>query len=559
MSSRAGGFLVVVAGLVACAPASKKVGASEQESVSRCAAAASMERGTPFEPSRWTQGRDDWGQAASHGTAPGATGDGYRLEVREGNAYASLSLPASASLQPGTYALSFKATATRIDGTCAGSDAWVEVGLLDHAFTRDNANDARIFSRTVVDDFGSTCTRFVSYAPKLSATLEPGGVLTFVLKAGSAGNGGVAATFDDLSLTCTSGACMTCGEGGGPPAPSTGCETRGSLKACASSVTVDQDFDVRLENGRPRYETHERRPTRHEMVTLSNGKVELAFMKSAMGARLYSAKARGQELLYQNPTPRVQANWGQGGFPVFGGVESAWPVEEHGYYGNLAWEGRVAWSPNGVAFVARGAGSSVDGSAAAVTITTTLPAGSEAWTQRVELTGNAGAENMYYTNIMIDGGSKEQPADLEVIIPGMSRAQVHSRGDQDGWLPEAGGEFAWPVHQGRDVSRMNTTVASWLGMFAPSGAARVKRYGTFDHGRRHGLAVLAADTTGFYPKFFCGRGITADASGSNKAYCEMWFSPNARTFWDHPKLTGPTLVHEVKIVPFFDRAAFDTL
>lgn len=555
-----------------CAPAADDGAATDApEIVSRCAVTAAMEPGTSSEPSRWTQGKDDWGSPGTHRAATGASGAGYGIQVREGNTYASLVLTEGASLRPGRYDLSFKVRTSKLDGGCASaSSQWVEAGLKSGAFAREDMNEARWFTRAVVDDFGASCDRFASFTLGRPVELTRGGSLGVALKVGASGGGGIDATFDDVTLTCTGGDCMTCGTGGGNGGggngggTTPGCETRGSLRACASSVEVAQDFDVSAgSDGKQRYATHERRPTRHDTVTLSNGAgVELTFLKTAMGARLYSAKARGAELLYTNPTPRVQSNWGQGGFPVFGGVESAWPVEEHGYYGHLAWESRLAWSAGAVAFIAEGTGASADGSPATVTITTTLAEGKESWTQRVELSGRPGAENMYYTNVMVDAGSKDRPADLEVIIPGLTRAQVHSRGDDDGFLPAGASspsaEFDWPIHAGRDVSRMNTTIKSWLGMFVSSGSPRATRYGYFDHDRRRGLAVVATDGVGFYPKFFCGRGITADASASGKAYCEMWFSPNARTFWDHPTLAAATLVHEVRVVPFFERSAFDT-
>jgi hypothetical protein len=558
--------------LVACSiEPSETTGESEQHATERCGFTGTMEPGTATDVARWTQGRDDWGQPASHHAGTGASGLGYTIDVRQGNAYATLVLTEGPRLRAGTYELSFKARTSRLDAqACAstGDQQWVEAGLKPGGFAREDINERRWFTRAIVDDFNASCNHFGSFAPRLSAELAPGGSLGIALKVGTSG-APISATFDDLALTCTGGACMAC-DGAQPTTPTNptnptpdgaGCEVRGAVRACAASVDVQQDFDVRLEGGRQRFATHERRPTKHEAVTISNDKgIALTFLKTAMGARLYSAKARGRELLYQNPTPRVQGNWGQGGFPVFGGVESAWPVEEHGYFGNLAWDGSVTWpAPGVVSFVARGTGASVDGSPATVTITTSLGQGRESWVQRVEIQGRPGAENMYFTNVMVDAGSKDRPADLEVIIPGITRAQVHSRGDADRWLPDAGGEFDWPMHAGHDVSHMNTAISSWLGMFVTNGTARSQRYGYFDHTKGQGLAVLAKDGVGFYPKFFCGRGITDDASGSGKAYCEMWFSPNARTFWDHPTLASATTVHEVRIAPFFDRAAFATL
>jgi hypothetical protein len=43
-----------------------------------------------------------------------------------------------------------------------------------------------------------------------------------------------------------------------------------------------------------------------------------------------------------------------------------------------------------------------------------------------------------------------------------------------------------------------------------------------------------SSTQGFYPKVFCGPTITIDWSDDKLAYCEMWFSPNAPSFWHGP-------------------------
>lgn len=557
---------------VACsAPVDESETSTAAQTSAKCAFTASMEPGSASAPASWKRGRDGWGREAEHGSLPGASGSGYKLAVSEGNAYAALSLSESASLRAGRYALSFKLKTERIAGGCASSaEQWVEVGAKSGELETSDFNEGAYFSRAAMDDLSASCESFRTYPTSIMVDLARGGKVGLALKVGStAAGGGTNATFDDVTLTCVSGDCMSCasptrpdpGEPAEPAGP--GCETRGSVKTCGGSIEVQQEFSVDRDNaGHQKYATFGRRATQHETVTLENDRgVKLTFLRSSMGARLYRAVARDRELLYQNPTPRVQSNWGQGGFPVFGGVESAWPVEEHGYYGNLAWQSRVAWGAGSVSFIAVGTGASADGSPATVTLTTTLRAGEEAWHQQVELSGQAGAENMYYTNMMIDAGRKESPADIEVIMPGVTRAQVHSRGGDDflpGGANSTSAEFGWPLHDGRDVSHVNTTLRDWLGLFVAEGTARSRAYGFFNHapGAGFGLAVLAEDAAGYHPKFFCGKGITADASGSGKAYCEMWFSPNARTFWDHPRLGASPLVHSVKIAPFFDRASF---
>jgi hypothetical protein len=560
-------FASLVAAACSSAPADTET-ASAAQTAAPCTFVATMEPSTASAPDAWKRGRDGWGRDASYGAAAGATGAGLEIVVPEGNAYASLTLSEGPSLRAGRYALSFAVRASRLAGGCpSAAEQWVEVGAKAGAFEPSHFNEGAYFSRAATDDLAAACAGARRYTSGVTVDLARGGSAGLAVKVGStAAGGGTRAVFDDVTLTCVSGACMECASPTRPeptdPSESPGCEARGALRACKGAIEVQQDFSVEADgNGRQHYASHERRVTRHETVTLSNDRgVSLTFLRTTMGARLYSAVAGGRELLYQNPTPRVQSNWGQGGFPVFGGVESAWPVEEHGYYGNLDWQSRVSWADGEVRFVATGRGASVDGSPAEVTITTALRAGEAAWHQDVSLTGQLRAENMYYTNIMVDAGSKDAPADIEAILPGVTRAQVHSRGPADDFLPaganDTSAELGWPWHAGRDVSHINTTVRDWLGLFVAAGTPRSRAFGFFRHGGGFGLAVLAEDAAGFFPKLFCGRGITADASGSGKAYCEVWFSPNARTFWEHPRLGATPLRHAVKIVPVFDRAAF---
>lgn len=357
---------------------------------------------------------------------------------------------------------------------------------------------------------------------------------------------------------------LRCDTGGGPVSGSTfkgpGCETHGSITACTSTLTLYQDF--RVEKGGDGHQTYSSVPDperimTHPTVTVTNGAgLKLTFMhdaqngKGVMGSRLYQAELGGHALLYNNWNgdkgfARVQSNWGQGGFPVFGGVESAFPVEEHGYYGNLEWESELVFGDDGSArMVAKTKGVNSE----EVTVTTILEPNARSWRQRVDVKANPGTEVMYYTNVMVPAGRHDRAEDIEVLLPGVTKAQVHSRGGGDGWLPGDGGWFDWPNHAGHPVSHVNTEVKDWLGLFTES---PLPRYGFFNHSRGEGLVVIAEPGKATHPKFFCGNGITAGASSTGNSYCEMWFSPNARSFWDHPTLANGTLSEEVRIAPIF--------
>jgi len=211
-------------------------------------------------------------------------------------------------------------------------------------------------------------------------------------------------------------------------------------------------------------------PKSYHLVTLENRWLRLSVMPE-LGGRLYQLvfKPTGNNELYQNPVIKPSP-WGPGaqgnGWLAAGGIEWGFPVPEHGY----------TWAePWGFITEPRSP-------AAAITVFTqdlnrpqlNVHIGMEP--DRAAVTLDFDVDNLadvpvqaaYWTNAMLaPGAANKVGPNLRFLFPGQQMA-VHSSGESN--LPGAGQVFSWPVHNGRDVSRLGTW-GQWLGFFATPKAA----------------------------------------------------------------------------------------
>jgi hypothetical protein len=329
------------------------------------------------------------------------------------------------------------------------------------------------------------------------------------------------------------------------------------------------------------------------------------------GARLFSAQLNGTELLYKNEITlggisavgqkTVFANPSQFGlypsvnspghekrrdirnFNAFAGIETAFPHQEHGRYANKIWAYKIECSQGNWAFTATEPETGLQ-------IKTRID--SNSWTQEII----AGVNNFdqfqnrsFWTNVILpagyqgrtkiigggDGPFQKQIDNIEVILPSLDRggvsidkAQVHSA-QGDPWGRE-GAELN--LSDARFPNREN----GWIGWFIhPKNQSKLSCFGMYNqnnhsgNGQAYSLTITDESNKGFFPKFFCGREITAGLSGNiferadgasalekQKLYCEMWFSPNVRTFFpdDDAKRDLPTFNgFKVKFTPSFQR------
>ena len=331
---------------------------------------------------------------------------------------------------------------------------------------------------------------------------------------------------------------------------------------------------------------------------------------AAFGARLYSATLGDQALLYTNPSVKRSPNWGpvlpsaahkgpqdlRGedflGWLGIGGAESCFPVHEHGYFPATNWS--YAFHPNDDGsitftswvdaknFDARIGGAST-GQNLDVEVSYTLPVEGEYWRTSVAV-ANPDQSNkpyQYWHNYMLLAGSEADPHTVEVMFGEgeVSQFEVHSTGDdnlknadgQGASVLADGGHAVHPWGAGSTATKIHgprggDNVQNWLGLFNISGGRTlgesnmVSRYGFYDHDEGVGLAMVSASgERTIYPKAFGGSGIgTGNWTESQTRYTEMWYSTNARSFWDYPEIgPGQRVQHDTIVFPFASRSQFE--
>ncbi len=281
------------------------------------------------------------------------------------------------------------------------------------------------------------------------------------------------------------------------------------------------------------------RPTSQEyqLVVLENEYLRLTILPD-VGGRLYEAifKPTGNNEFYRNPVLKPSP-WGppeQGGWLAAGGMEWGLPVEEHGYEWGTRWGYIVLPRDEEVTVTVFDGGR--DRLRALVDIT--LAAGEARFTvrPRVENPTATTARFQFWLNAMLAPGAANRPsADLEFIFP-VSQVTVHSTGDPR--LPGPRQPISWPIHDGRDVSRLGTW-RQWLGFFAWP-AAQGDFMGVYDHAADEGMMrIYPGDVARGAKGFGLGWGADAIAAGEytddDSAYVEL-HGGLTPTFWDQAEL-----------------------
>ena len=232
-------------------------------------------------------------------------------------------------------------------------------------------------------------------------------------------------------------------------------------------------------------------PKTYRLIVLENEFLRLTLLPE-LGGRVYECifKPTGHNLFYRNPVikptqwgpPTLEgANW----WLAAGGLEWGLPVEEHGYEWGIPWPYRLARGDDGRATVHLSDG---DGDRLRARVAVTLHPGRAAFDVQITLENPTAQAVRYkfWSNAMLAPGGGNSPSEgLQFIFP-VSEMTVHSTGDAR--LPGAGQPFSWPVHEGRDVSRLNTW-REYLGFFARP-AAQGGFVGVYDHADDEGMVRI---------------------------------------------------------------------
>jgi hypothetical protein len=284
---------------------------------------------------------------------------------------------------------------------------------------------------------------------------------------------------------------------------------------------VRADIDPTLDNypiltlDRPAYEASNPVPVpvTYTLIVLENDYLRLSILPD-LGGRVYECvfKPTGNNEFYKNPVIKptswgppsppypAGANWWLG----MGGLEWGFPVEEHGYEWNSRWGHDHVALPDGGAMVSV---FTRDPRRPYVVVDIILPPTAAYFTVRPMIVNSWGGPFRFkwWANAMLAPGAANTPGpDLHFIFP-VSQMTVHSTGDPD--LPGSGQTLSWPIHNGRDLSRLGNW-NGYLGVFQ-SPSAQGDYMGVYDTAADEGMMRV-------YPSAIArgAKGFSAGLNGS---------------------------------------------
>ena len=281
-------------------------------------------------------------------------------------------------------------------------------------------------------------------------------------------------------------------------------------------------------------------PKDYTLLVMENDYLRVTVLPE-LGGRVYQMvfKPTGHNELYRNPVIKP-THWGppeQGWWLAAGGIEWCLPVDEHGYEWGKSWSWSVATSTQGVTVTLRDT-DATDRLRARIDLFLPADRAYLAVTPHLENPTGSAISYKYWTNGMLaPGGVNTVGADLRFVF-GADQVTVHSSGDF-----AAGTVLDWPVHNGRDYSRLGNW-NHWLGFFERP-QAQADFAGVYDEAADEGIArVFPSDVVRGSKGFGMGWANPIDWhewTDDGSTYVEV-HGGVAPTFWDVAQLpAGATL------------------
>ncbi len=272
-------------------------------------------------------------------------------------------------------------------------------------------------------------------------------------------------------------------------------------------------------------------PRAVKVWVLENECVRVSVMPS-LGGRIYSWEdlRSGRRLTYANPVWKP-THWGyRGWWLATGGVEWAFPVEEHGLNEARPWqsewvagEGRRGirvWDTESQTGVT-------------VEVTMWLAAGRCDLTVQPRIVNGTGKAQsfQFWSNMMLDLSGHGPTSALHFWMP-TAEVILHSTGDES--LPGPGTRVSWPVIGERDFSQYGNW-QRYLGFFAAEARGAV---GIYDASVEQGVVRVYPARQARGVKFFGLGDLSADlyTDGASR-YVEMW-GGYTQTFGDYASLSA---------------------
>ncbi|MCB9099814.1 MAG: DUF5107 domain-containing protein [Anaerolineales bacterium] len=280
-------------------------------------------------------------------------------------------------------------------------------------------------------------------------------------------------------------------------------------------------------------------PTNYIAIVLENPYLRLTFLPE-LGGRLYSAylKTTGQEIFYHNPVVKpsrygvlqpYEANW----WLATGGMEWAYPTQEHGYRFGVAWSYEVAQTASSATITL----SDTAPDRVGLAVTVTLPVDQVVFTVEPRLVNNTSqtVPIQLWANAALTLGSGSMSLNTQFVMPGQT-ITIHSRGESGWSLPGERQQAPWPQVGDTNLSHYNEW-ANYLGFFVPNQEASF--LGAYNPDTNLGLVRLAPAGPGSHKLFAFGRDFPDRSyTDDNSQYFEIWGGANAG-FWPEDDLAVP--------------------
>jgi len=281
------------------------------------------------------------------------------------------------------------------------------------------------------------------------------------------------------------------------------------------------------------------------VIVLENGYVRVTILPELGGRILrWEDKSTGLLLTYANPVIQPAEWWGYRGWLfVTGGLEWAFPTDEHGLIEYRPWQYELLSGP---AWRGVRVWDTDDRTGLTVEVTLRLVAGRSDLFIAPRITNSTGSPQpfQFWINAMLTlSGGYAPTSGLRFWVP-TEQMVVHSTDDVS--LPGPGGTISWPVYAGRDLSWYREW-HKYLGLFATSATGVV---GAYDETMDQGLVRVYPAGVAPGVKIFCLGDLpstiyTVDGS----RYFELW-GGYTRTFWEYAELAaGATVSWEERWYP----------